>query len=80
MRIALAVLSLLGAIGVSLSQGARAAVVQPAAIKYTTSAALPIQEVRYRHRHHWRRYYYVKCYHELVIGPYRCHRFGRWWW
>ncbi len=36
----------------------------------------PVQQVQfYYNRHHG-----VKCYRELVVGPYVCHRIGRGWW
>ena len=42
----------------------------------TTSASPPVQQAQfYAHR---TRHYVIKYYHELFIGPYRCHRFYRW--
>lgn len=77
MRIAVIVPGLAGAISILACQSAGAIPVKPAAVKDSASAASLVQHARYRHPH--RRHYYVKCYREFVIGPYRCHRFGRWW-
>jgi hypothetical protein len=52
-------------------QGASAMSVD-ASLKHTSSLVQNVQF--YYGRHH------VKCYRELVIGPYVCHRVGRGWW
>jgi hypothetical protein len=76
MRMAITVLSLAGAIGIVSSQSAGAVAVNVAAMKEAASAASTVQQARfygYRTRH-----YVVKCYREVVIGPYVCRRFYRW--
>ena len=55
-------------------QGARAI---PAGLTALTTAASPLQPIQYRARR--TRHGYVKCYRELVVGPYRCHHFRRRW-
>jgi hypothetical protein len=42
------------------------------------TAASPVEQAFYarRTRHHG----IMKCYHELLIGPYVCHTFYRWGW
>ena len=75
MRMAIIVLSLAGVITFFCCQSAGAVAIRAAAIKEAASTASTAQQVRYyRHRH-----YIVKCYYELVVGPYVCHRFHRWW-
>jgi hypothetical protein len=67
-----AVLSFLGC------QGAGAIAAAPTAVKEATSAASSPQPAQYRARR--TRHGFVKCYRELVVGPYRCHHFRRRWW
>lgn len=79
MRIPLTALTLASAVSVLSCQSAGAVVVDPAALKQPASMTSPVRQVQFyygrtRHRH------VVKCYRELVIGPYVCHRVGRGWW
>ena len=74
MRTMFVALSLAAGIGLVCWQSASAAPVNPAAVQQAATAAAAtgqVQNAGYRHRHGG----YVKCYHELVVGPYRCHRF-----
>ena len=79
MRIALSALTLASAISVVSFQSAGAIAVDAAALKQPTSTASPVEQVQFyygrTHHHHT-----VKCYRELVIGPYVCHHIGRGWW
>ena len=47
-------------------------------LREAATAASVVQETFYvrRTRHHG----ILKCYHELLIGPYVCHTFYRWGW
>ncbi|HUI21574.1 MAG TPA: hypothetical protein VLZ74_11100 [Methylocella sp.] len=74
MRVVVAALCFVSVIYFAGYQSAGAVPVEAAAINETASTVMPTEQVRY-HRH-----YIVKCYHELVVGPYRCHRYYRWWW
>ena len=67
--------TLAGAVCVMYCQGTNALPVAAAAMKEATTVASPIQQAAYvrRTRHH-----ITKCYRELLVGPYRCHRFYRW--
>ena len=59
-------------------QGAGALPAAAIAVKAAATAASPLQRAQfrgYRTRHH-----VVKCYRDLVIGPYRCHYYRRHWW
>ena len=76
MRMAITVLSFVGAVGIASCQSAGAVAINAATMKAAASAASPVQQARfygYRTRH-----YVVKCYREVVIGPYVCRRFYRW--
>jgi hypothetical protein len=75
MRIAITVLSFAGAIGIASCQSAGAVVVDAAAAKELASAASTVQQARFYG--HSTRHYVVKCYRELVVGPYMCRRFYR---
>ncbi len=69
----LSAVSLAAGIGLLLSQSANAVPVDPGALNAAATTASPVQQVQYdqyRTRHG-----VVKCYRDLVIGPYRCHRF-----
>jgi hypothetical protein len=70
----LVALSVAAGLGLVCWQSASAAPVNPAAVQQAATAAAAagqVQNAGYRHRYGG----YVKCYHELVVGPYRCHRF-----
>jgi hypothetical protein len=71
---AITILSFVGAVGIASCQSAGAVAINAATMK--ASAASTVQQARfygYRTRH-----YVVKCYREVVIGPYVCRRFYRW--
>jgi hypothetical protein len=75
MRTMFVALSFAAGIGLVCWQGAGAAPANPAAVQQAATAAMTTGQVQnagyYRHRHGG----HVKCYHELIVGPYRCHRF-----
>ena len=73
MRTIVAALVLASAISVFCCQSAGSVAIDAMAINEVASTVSAVQQVRY-HRH-----YIVKCYYELVVGPYRCHRYYRWW-
>jgi hypothetical protein len=77
MRTALTALSFAGAVAVASCQNAGAVAVDAAAMKEAASAASTIQLARFYG--HATRHSVVKCYRELVVGPYECRRFYRWW-
>ena len=79
MRIALTALTLASAISVLSFQSADAVAVNAAGLKQPTSTASLVQQVQF---YYGRAYHHhpVKCYRELVIGPYVCHHVGRGWW
>jgi hypothetical protein len=73
MRITLAALSLAAGIGLICCQAAEA--VPGAAMNMAVTATSSLHQVQfreYRTRHH-----IVKCYRDLIIGPYRCHYYRR---
>jgi len=76
MRTMLTALSLAAAIGLICCQSAGAVPAGPTAVKQAATAASPVQQAQYAE--HRGRHYITKCYRELVIGPYRCHRFHYW--
>lgn len=45
-------------------------------VKNAASAASTMQQTQYYERH--TRHRVIKCYRELVIGPYVCHSYYRW--
>lgn len=59
-----------GLVGVS---GAGAVPADVTAVKQAAAAASPLQRAQYAERR--TRHGVVKCYRDLVIGPYRCHYF-----
>jgi hypothetical protein len=59
-------------------QGAGAIPAALTAVKEATTAASSLQPIQYRAHH--TRHGIVKCYRELVVGPYRCHHYRRRWW
>ena len=68
MLFAVSVAAALGAIGVS---GAGAVPADAMAVKEAATAAAPLQQAQYVERRTRRGV--VKCYRDLVVGPYRCH-------
>ena len=73
MRTTLTALGLAAGIGLIFCQSAGATPASPAALKQAATAASTVQQVQYAERRGKR--HVVKCYRELVIGPYRCHRY-----
>lgn len=77
MRLKTKALGLIGAVELLWCMPVGAAPINGSGIEQATIAASTVQQAQYyeRHRHH----HVVKCYRELVVGPYVCHRFGGWW-
>jgi hypothetical protein len=80
MRMALIALTFASVVPVLCSQSAGAVVADPAALNSSAAVASSIQKVQFYYGRAWSRHRRVKCYRELVIGPYVCHRIGRGWW
>jgi hypothetical protein len=76
MRTAIIALSIAGAIGMLGTQSAGAVATHAAAMKEAARGASTVQQAQFYARA--TRHYIIKCYRELVIGPYVCHRFYRW--
>jgi hypothetical protein len=76
MRIPITVLSFASATCLLCWQSAGALPAAPGTIKEATNRASLVQQARYYGHHHRR--YITKCYYELIVGPYVCHRFYRW--
>jgi hypothetical protein len=76
MRKTLAALGLAAGLGLICCEGALAVPAEGTAIKAIATAAAPLQQAQYSERH--TRHWVIKCYRDLVIGPYRCHRYRRW--
>jgi hypothetical protein len=75
MRTTLTALSLAAGIGLMCCQTASAVPADVTAIKEAAAAASAVQQAQYAERRTRRGI--VKCYRDLVIGPYRCHLY-RW--
>jgi hypothetical protein len=73
MRKMLFVASLAAAAGLAGVCSAGAVPADATAVKATATAASPLQQAQYAERR--ARHGVVKCYRELVVGPYRCHYF-----
>ena len=71
MRTTLAVLTFAAGIGLICCQSAGAAPVSGTAVQDAATATSPLQQAQYTERK--TRHGIVKCYRDLVIGPYRCH-------
>ena len=72
MRRVLVVLSFAAGVGlVAYAQNAVATPANGALAEAAAAAVSPLQHVQYDERH--TRHGIVKCYRDLVIGPYRCH-------
>ena len=78
MRMVITALSFAVATGIIGCQSAGALAINAAAVKEAANAASTVQPAQFRGR--VTRHYVIKCYRELVIGPYMCHRFYRWRW
>jgi hypothetical protein len=77
MRTILIALSFAGCICLICCQSVGAVPAPPAAVEEAAIDASTVQQAQY-YQHHTRRRI-IKCYRELVIGPYVCHSFHRWW-
>jgi hypothetical protein len=66
-------LSLAAGVGLLCSHSAGAAPANAGAAKAAAAAVSTLQQAQYAERHTRRGI--VKCYRDLVIGPYRCHYF-----
>lgn len=73
MRTKLIALLVAGVLAGIWSQGARAVPADMAGVNAAATETSAVVKAHYHHRHG-----FVKCYYELVIGPYVCHRFHRW--
>jgi hypothetical protein len=73
MRKSLAALSFAAGLGLVYSQSAVAVPANPTGLKQAAMAASPVEQAQYAA--HRTRHGVVKCYRDLVIGPYRCHYF-----
>jgi hypothetical protein len=76
MRMAMMALSIVGAIDMLGSQNVGAVATNAAVVKEAVYANSTVQPAQFYAR--VTRHYVIKCYRELVIGPYVCHRFYRW--
>jgi len=76
MQVKFVALGLATGISVCCAQSAGAIPAEPAAITRAAPTSETIQ-TQYYERH--TRHYVTKCYRELIIGPYVCHRFFRYW-
>jgi hypothetical protein len=76
MRMAIAALCFAGTIGIIGCQSAGAVAIDAPAMKEAASAASTVHQARFYG--YGTRHYVVKCYREVVIGPYVCRRFYRW--
>jgi len=71
MQKTLTALSLAAGIGLICCQSAGAIPAAPAAVQNAVTGASVLEQVQYAERR--TRHGIVKCYRDLVIGPYRCH-------
>jgi hypothetical protein len=69
-------LGLAAGLGLVCYQSALAVPADGTAMKAAASAVASVQQAQYSERH--TRHWIIKCYRDLVIGPYRCHRYRRW--
>jgi hypothetical protein len=74
MRKVLIPLGLAAGLVSALVANAGAVPVDSVRVKEAATASAPLQQVQYS-EHRTRRGHTVKCYRDLVIGPYRCHWF-----
>jgi hypothetical protein len=75
MRMKLTALLMAGALVGILSQSAQAMPADVAGVNAAATSASTVQKAHYWHHH---RHGYVKCYYELVVGPYVCHHYHYW--
>jgi len=74
MRNTLLLVSLAAGLGVACASSAGAVPIGAAAVRDAAVATSPFQQAQYA-EYRTRRGHLMKCYRELVIGPYRCHWF-----
>ena len=72
MKKTLAALSFAAGIGLICCQSAGAVPASAPGVKEAATAASTLQLAQFAERH--TRHGVIKCYRDLVIGPYRCHR------
>jgi hypothetical protein len=77
MRTTLIALSFAGCICLICCHSVGAVPAAPVAVKEAAPAVSPVQQAQYYERH--TRHRIIKCYRELVIGPYVCRSFHRLW-
>jgi hypothetical protein len=75
MRKTLATLGLAAGLGLISYQTALAVPADGTALQAAATAVAPLQQAQYHERQ--TRHWIIKCYRDLVIGPYRCHRYRR---
>ena len=78
MRTTMIALSIAAGIGLICCQGASAAPAAPNAIQAAANTASATQLAQYRE--YRTRHRVVKCYRDLIFGPYRCHYYYRHHW
>jgi len=71
MQKTLAVLGIAAGVGLICCQTAGAVPAAPTAVQSAATGASVLEQVQYAERR--TRHGVVKCYRDLVIGPYRCH-------
>jgi hypothetical protein len=76
MKTKLVAFGLAAGIGLVCCQSAGALPAAGTAMQEAATAASPVVQAQYRERH--TRHGIVKCYRELVFGPYRCHYYRGW--
>jgi hypothetical protein len=69
--------SFAGCICLICCQSVGAVPAAPVVVKEAAIGSSTVQQAQYYQRH--KRHRIIKCYRELVIGPYVCHSFHRWW-
>ncbi len=75
MRTTLVALGFAAGIGLICCQSAGAVPADVTAIKQAATAASAVQQAQYAEK--ITRHHIIKCYRDLVIGPYACHKYGK---
>jgi hypothetical protein len=78
MRLTTTALGAVAAISLIWCQPTGAAPISGSGLNQAAIAASTAQQVQYYERHTGHRV--IKCYRELIVGPYICHAYHRWWW
>ena len=76
MLMKMTVLAFIGATALAFTQSASAVPVDAAAIRAAAVTGFAVQQAQYSERH--TRHRVVKCYRELIVGPYVCRHFHYW--